>query len=601
VVLSLASGSGTLSGTIVKTTDNNGTATFSDLSIDQTGTKQLRAISGTNVPALSAAFQVSAGPPAGIVVIAGSPQATSPSQAFPALLQARVTDANGNPAAGVNVSFAAPTTGPGGSFSAPPVVTADAAGLATAPPLTANNASGDFSVTASVQGVASPAAFSLTILPQAAGALQVLPSQVSFASESGQPAPAPQTVQVVNTNEKVEAWTAVSSAPWLSASPASGSTPASVSISVNPAGLQPGSYNATVTFATPTGQASLFVVYQINAKPALTVSPSFLLFLGTQQGAPPAQTVSVASTGRRVAYRVMTNVSSPAGGNWLQVGSAQGQTSDTVQVSVNTAGLSEGVYQGSVSLMPTEAGLAGATVPITLALGAAIQSPIVLGVTNSGSFHPDGSGGALMTIFGRALSDAVYQATSLPLPTRLGPTSVTVDGTPVPLVYASPTQVNFQMPSGLAAGTVQVVANNTALNASSESFSLVLTSADPGLFVTPDGRAAALNQDLSLHTAATPQPAGAIIVLYLTGPGPTSPPVSDGTAAPGSPLSMVTGQVGAQIDGIAAEVVFAGLTPGLVGSTQVNVRIPQGVAAGDRPVFITINGVPSNAGVITLR
>jgi adhesin/invasin len=199
------------------------------------------------------------------------------------------------------------------------------------------------------------------------------------------------------------------------------------------------------------------------------------------------------------------------------------------------------------------------------------------------------------------LSDAVYQAASLPLPGTLGPTTVTVNGVRVPLNYASPTQINFQMPSGLPAGTVQVVVNNAALQASSDSFGVALAAVDPGLFVTPDGRAAALNQDLSLHTAATPQPAGAILVLYLTGQGPTSPPVPDGTGAPASPLSLVTGQVAAEIGGLPAQVVFAGLTPGLVGDTQVNVRIPPGVDPGDRPVFITINGVPSNAGMISVR
>jgi adhesin/invasin len=601
VAMSLASGSGVLSGTLVKTTDATGTATFGDLSIDQVGTFQLRAISGTNVPAVSNAFQVSAGLATGIVVISGSPQSTTPSQQFPSLLQARVTDSQGNPAAGVSVSFAAPAAGPSGSFSGSPVVATDANGLATSPPLTANNNTGNFAVSASAQGVAAPTAFALTIIPNAAGALQVLPSQIEFASESGQPAPAPQTVQVANTDGRIEAWTSLGSAPWLAVSPPAGNTPAAVNIGVNPAGLEPGFYSATVSFTTPTGEASLFVVYRITPKPALTVSPSSLLFLGVQQGAPPAQTLSVTSTGRAIAYQVAATVSSPPGSSWLQVSGSPGQTPGTVQVGVNTSGLASGVYHGSVILTPSEAGLTPVTVPVTLALGPAVQAPVIRSVTNSGSFHSGGAPGALMTIFGIALSDAVYQAASLPLPDSLGPTTVTVNGVRVPLIYASPTQVNFQMPSALPAGTVQVVVTNAALQASSDSFPVGLIPVDPGLFVTPDGRAAALNQDLTVHTAATPQPAGAIIVLYLTGQGPTSPPVPDGTGAPASPLSMVTGQVAAEIGGKPADVVFAGLTPGLVGDTQVNVRIPQGVDPGDRPVFITINGVPSNAGIISVR
>jgi adhesin/invasin len=129
----------------------------------------------------------------------------------------------------------------------------------------------------------------------------------------------------------------------------------------------------------------------------------------------------------------------------------------------------------------------------------------------------------------------------------------------------------------------------------------VLTAVDPGLFVTPDGRAAALNQDLSLHNAATPQPAGAIVIVYLTGQGPTTPGLPDGAGAPTSPLSLVNGQVAAQIGGKPAEVIFAGLAPGFVGDTQINVRILQGVEPGERPIFISINGVSTNAGVISVR
>ena len=235
-------------------------------------------------------------------------------------------------------------------------------------------------------------------------------------------------------------------------------------------------------------------------------------------------------------------------------------------------------------------------------IGAAVQTPMILAVTNAGSFHPTGAPGALMTIFGRSLSDAVYQASTLPLPQTLGPASVTVNGVPAPLYYASPTQINFQMPSGQPVGMAQIVVNNAALKASSQEFPVVLTAVDPGLFVTPDGRASALNQDLTVHTAGTAQPAGAIIVLYLTGLGLDHSVCAGWNRQRRSPRSLWwMGRSAALIGGKPADVVFAGLAPGLVGTAQVNARIPQGLAPGDQPVFITINGVPSNAGLITVR
>ena len=121
-----------------------------------------------------------------------------------------------------------------GSSPTLPSVSTDANGIATAPSLTANNTPGNFSATAAAQGVAASAAFNLTVLPKATGTLQVLPAQINFAIESGQPAPAFQTVQIVNSDGRTEPWTSVSSAPWLTVSPSAGATPASVNVTVDP-------------------------------------------------------------------------------------------------------------------------------------------------------------------------------------------------------------------------------------------------------------------------------------------------------------------------------------------------------------------------------
>jgi adhesin/invasin len=129
----------------------------------------------------------------------------------------------------------------------------------------------------------------------------------------------------------------------------------------------------------------------------------------------------------------------------------------------------------------------------------------------------------------------------------------------------------------------------------------LITPVQPGLFVYENLRAKALNQDLTLHTPQTPIPAGGYVVLYMTGMGPTTPQVADGQPAPSSPLAVLNGTVRATIGGVDAFVQFAGLAPGLVGLIQVNVQIPAGLASGDQPVFVTVNGVPTNAGLITVK
>jgi uncharacterized protein (TIGR03437 family) len=63
--------------------------------------------------------------------------------------------------------------------------------------------------------------------------------------------------------------------------------------------------------------------------------------------------------------------------------------------------------------------------------------------------------------------------------------------------------------------------------------------------------------------------------------------------APLLPVSVTVG-------GVQAFVVFVGITPGLVGTAQLNFAVPPGVAAGTQPVVVTIAGVASPAGNITV-
>jgi adhesin/invasin len=224
---------------------------------------------------------------------------------------------------------------------------------------------------------------------------------------------------------------------------------------------------------------------------------------------------------------------------------------------------------------------------------------------NAASFHPGGAPGAIMTIFGIALSDKTYQAQSFPLPTQLGPTTVAVNGNLAPLYFVSPSQINFQMPSGAQAANVQVVVNNSSVLSTrplaAQTHISELTAVDPGMFVNAGNRAAALNQDFSMHTPATPLAAGALVLLFMTGQGAITPPLPDGTAAPADPLSLINGVVDVTIGDKQAGVVYAGMAPGFAGLAQINAVIPSGLAPGDQPVFITVNGVASNAGLITVK
>ena len=260
-----------------------------------------------------------------------------------------------------------------------------------------------------------------------------------------------------------------SSSPWITLSPASGTTPGSVAVTVTPAGLAAGTYSGSIVVLTsPDGGDGGCPGYLHDHRATGSrghASAIDLHHLPQYPVVPSSKTLLVTASSRTISYHVTAQVSTPSGGNWLSVSCpAQGQTPGNVLASVNPNGLSDGIYDGSLLFTPTDTTINSVAVPVTLVVGCSqggcpqphVVAPEILSVVNGASFHPSGAPAAIMTIFGLRLSDATYQATTYPLPTQLGPTSVTVNGVTVPLFYVSPTQINFQMPSttpfGIASG-----------------------------------------------------------------------------------------------------------------------------------------------------
>ena len=54
------------------------------------------------------------------------------------------------------------------------------------------------------------------------------------------------------------------------------------------------------------------------------------------------------------------------------------------------------------------------------------------------------------------------------------------------------------------------------------------------------------------------------------------------------------------IGGAQAIIDFIGIPPGLVGVTQINVQVPNGIAAGVQPVVVTVDGAASPAATIRI-
>jgi uncharacterized protein (TIGR03437 family) len=224
-----------------------------------------------------------------------------------------------------------------------------------------------------------------------------------------------------------------------------------------------------------------------------------------------------------------------------------------------------------------------------------LSPPAALTIANSASFATGSAApGSLISIAGSALATSTASATGFPLPQSLGGASVTINGLPASLLYASATLINAQVPIETPAGPAMVTVNNNV------SATLTIAAAAPGIFEIVPGQAAAVNLNGTVNGASNPVAAGGEIAVYVTGLGAVNPAVEDGAAASLTTLSYVNATVSATIGGQPANVIFAGLAPGYAGLYQVNVIVPQ-LAPGAYPIQFAVGGVLSNTASVSLQ
>jgi uncharacterized protein (TIGR03437 family) len=447
-----------------------------------------------------------------------------------------------------------------------------------------------------VKGVGSPDAsleIPVTITVNATAQLTATPATLAFNYQTGGATPAPQSFALASGNVQVS-FTATSPGNWLQLSPQRGTTPGSVLVTANPAGLPAGTYGGTINVVAygATSSAAVAVTLTITAPPQLTIAPSQLFFAVPVGGPAPApQTLTVTSTGAPLAF------TAAAGSIWLGVTPTSGTTPVTLTVSVNPASLSIGTYNGTINITQ-----AGSAVPqmilITLQVGSGGPTPTIAGVINaaSGAIGTVAPGMAI-SIFGTALGPQTGVGFAAPpeggtVATTLAGTEVLFDGAPAPVLFTLNGQVNALAPFELAnkPNTVlQVVYNGVT----SVGMTLPVVPAEPGLFTangTGKGQGSILNQDYSINSASNPAAQGSAIMLFGTGGGLTDPPSTDGALNPmPPPFGKLTLGVTATVGGQPATVLYAGPAPGLVsGIIQINVTLPSGTPSGNVPVVVQV-------------
>jgi uncharacterized protein (TIGR03437 family) len=252
----------------------------------------------------------------------------------------------------------------------------------------------------------------------------------------------------------------------------------------------------------------------------------------------------------------------------------------------------------------------------SLALSVALQAPPLSGtgvyvnpqgVVNAASYAPFTAGvspGEIVVLYGTNLAPSFQAATSLPLPTMLNGVQVTVNGVSAPFYYVSPTQISFVIPysaaytvtSGFPIARIQV----TNAQGTSNAVTLFINQSTPGVFTQNASGVGASSvyhataSGFKAVTTANPAAPGETVVAYVSGLGNTVPSVTEGMAAPASPLANTVSNFdlfvgGAEVCGVetnAATCPFIGLAPYLANVYQVNIPIPSTATAGQTSVEI---------------
>lgn len=195
--------------------------------------------------------------------------------------------------------------------------------------------------------------------------------------------------------------------------------------------------------------------------------------------------------------------------------------------------------------------------------------------------------GSWASVYGSNLASGVAVAPEGVLPVSLGGVSITINGNrQAPLLYVSPSQINFQAPPGVPTGSARLT---LVRDGSPPVESLFwVTEAAPSLFLIQN------HEDGSIHSEEAPARAGSAVIVYLTGAGPVNGTFPNaGMPAPQDALLAARLPWTAHAGGRELQRIFLGLTPGLVGLYQANVVLPADLPAGTYDITVTVAGATS--------
>jgi uncharacterized protein (TIGR03437 family) len=199
---------------------------------------------------------------------------------------------------------------------------------------------------------------------------------------------------------------------WLSISPTTNTTPGKTTATANPAGLEPGSYIATVNGVAqePTGvtggnlTSTLQAHLTVLSNPNIFVDRNFVAFVASTLQNPPVPTPASTTvnfvTKSTTGYPFTSTVTTGSGGNWISVSPSSGTAASGGSVSISIvpsviASLTPGYYSGQVQLnFSGGAPVSDHTITVGLRIEGSSTSEPLLDVAPGGQVFVATAGGA---------------------------------------------------------------------------------------------------------------------------------------------------------------------------------------------------------------
>jgi uncharacterized protein (TIGR03437 family) len=216
--------------------------------------------------------------------------------------------------------------------------------------------------------------------------------------------------------------------------------------------------------------------------------------------------------------------------------------------------------------------------------------------------------------FGTNLSSMILSATSAPLPTSLNATSVRVQDAKgierlAPLFFVAPSQVNFHVPIGTAPGTATVMITGT--DGSTSTGLMPVEAVAPGVFTSnangqgvPAGVVLRVRGDGTqvFENLAQFDQAGNRFVPALIDFGPETDQLFLIFFGTGWRFRTAEANVRVTISGAEVPLLYAGLSPSLIGVDQINTLLPRSLAGkGEVDLGVVADGKATNTVRIAFK